>query len=128
MFLYASEDFVRALQLLDKYYALDDEPAIADDESELLDTFGLSYDCHGFKGVYSYALSAVRGTLAAVDSLIDSQCKVIHGIFFIYLLILYCCFLSPLRSGYSSPSGLLMLMFKRKLLTILHYFSISKKN
>ncbi|EUB56601.1 Histone deacetylase 8 [Echinococcus granulosus] len=71
-----SEDYIKALQLLDSFYTLDDEPNIPDDISEHLNGFGLSYDCNGFRGVYGYALSAVRGTLAAVDSLVDSQCKI----------------------------------------------------
>lgn len=72
-----SEDYIKALQLLDEYYASDDEPKIPNDVSEIFDDYGLTYDCHGFRGVYSYALSAVRGTMAAVDCLIKSQCQVI---------------------------------------------------
>ncbi|KAM3176735.1 hypothetical protein ACTXT7_005934 [Hymenolepis weldensis] len=70
------EDYVTTLQLLDEYYESDDEPKIPDDVSEVLDEYGLSYDCHGFKGVYGFALAAVRGTLAAVDCLINSQCQI----------------------------------------------------
>ncbi|VUZ50084.1 unnamed protein product [Hymenolepis diminuta] len=71
-----SKDYVTTLQLLDEYYESDDEPKIPDDVSEVLDEFGLSYDCHGFRGVYSFALAAVRGTLAAADYLINSRCQI----------------------------------------------------
>lgn len=81
MFRESSEDYVRALRLLDNFYTLDDEPNIPDGISDHLDGFGLSYDCNGFRGVYGYALSAVRGTLAAVDCLVNSQCKVIPTLF-----------------------------------------------
>nr|CDS28607.1 histone deacetylase 8 [Hymenolepis microstoma] len=75
--LFHSEDYVHFLRLLDKYYESDDEPKIPDDISESFDEYGLSYDCHGFKGVFSFALAAVRGTLAAADCLINSQCQIV---------------------------------------------------
>lgn len=71
---------------MDEYYESDDEPKIPDDVSEVLDEYGLSYDCHGFKGVYGFALAAVRGTLAAVDCLINSRCQVNCPLLFFVLL------------------------------------------
>ncbi|VDD81736.1 unnamed protein product [Mesocestoides corti] len=70
------KDYIEALQFLDDLHSENEEPDVTDDVSEFLDNFGLSYDCQGFPGVYEYALSAVRGTLAAVDCLINSQCRV----------------------------------------------------
>lgn len=65
------------MRQLDEYFEFDDDPKFPDEFSEALDDYGLSYDCYGFRGVYKYALSAVQGTLGAVDCLINSQCQVI---------------------------------------------------
>ena len=57
-------------------YEIEEDPIISDRVSATLDEYGLSYDCHGFRGVYNYAISAVGATLAAVDALVESRCKV----------------------------------------------------
>lgn len=76
IFSHFSQDYIDALKLLDSYYSTSDETDIPDKISDVLETFGLDYDCQGFQGVFDYALSAVRGTLAAVDSLINKECLV----------------------------------------------------
>ncbi len=75
-FTYFSQDYIKALQILDSYYSANEDPDIPDNICDALESFGLSYDCQGFPGVYDHAISAVRGTLAAVDCLIERQCKV----------------------------------------------------
>ncbi|VDL98977.1 unnamed protein product [Schistocephalus solidus] len=71
-----SHDFLESLRLLDGYYADDADPDIPDDVMDSLEEYGLAYDCQGFPGVYDYALSAVRATLAAVDALLNRKCQV----------------------------------------------------
>uniref|UniRef100_A0A0X3P5Q6 histone deacetylase n=2 Tax=Schistocephalus solidus TaxID=70667 RepID=A0A0X3P5Q6_SCHSO len=71
-----SHDFLESLRLLDGYYADDADPDIPDDVMDSLEEYGLAYDCQGFPGVYDYALSAVRATLAAVDALLKRKCQV----------------------------------------------------
>ncbi|VDN09010.1 unnamed protein product, partial [Dibothriocephalus latus] len=66
---------MESLRLLDGYYADDTDPDIPDDVMDSLEEYGLAYDCQGFPGVYDYALSAVRATLAAVDALLHHKCQ-----------------------------------------------------
>ncbi|KAL3317876.1 Histone deacetylase 8 [Cichlidogyrus casuarinus] len=67
-----SEEYIRRFLDFARSYeeALDSSVLLNDS----LEEFGLSYDCSGFEGVYSYAMSSVRGTIAAVDALLKNQC------------------------------------------------------
>lgn len=79
MYLFIHSDslnYVEALRILDKYYENNDDPNIPDDVMSSLEDYGLAYDCQGFPGVFDYAMAAVRGTMAAVDCLVNRQCQV----------------------------------------------------
>ncbi|TPP58094.1 Histone deacetylase 8, partial [Fasciola gigantica] len=74
---HSSTDYVDALYQLQEWYANDPDPHLSADEEDLLDTYGLSYDCPGFRHVLDYALAAVRGSLAAAMALTRGDCRVV---------------------------------------------------
>lgn len=46
------------------------------ENEEMFETFGLNYDCSGFPGVFDYAVTVVKGSLAAANALTNRQCQV----------------------------------------------------
>lgn len=76
LFSRSSIDYIDALYQLQEWYANDPDPRLSADEEDFLDTYGLSYDCPGFRCVLDYALAAVRGSLAAAMALTRGDCRV----------------------------------------------------
>lgn len=75
--IFHSTDYIDALYQLQEWYANDPDPRLSADEEDFLDTYGLSYDCPGFRCVLDYALAAVRGSLAAAMALTRGDCRVV---------------------------------------------------
>lgn len=71
-----SMEYVDALRKLQSIYLKNRENDLTSEEEAYFDSFQLVYDCPGFVGVLDYALSAVQGSLAAVDALIHHHCRV----------------------------------------------------
>ncbi|CAL8079203.1 unnamed protein product [Calicophoron daubneyi] len=71
-----SADYLDSLYKLQEIYQARSEPEISQSDEELFDSYGLSYDCPGFATVFDYAVSTVRGSLAAADALIKGYCSI----------------------------------------------------